>query len=210
MMRRLAFRLCIVASHLLPAARKPWADAMAAELPHVESDRAALAYAAGCLIAAIRERAHDFDTRFSAGLWSIAITTSLLAMFQLACAARGIDVLLGARDGMREALLHEGAGPALVARYETARPIVVCCFILLGCTHLAAAWFLSRTQLRRFFIAWCAALLVATIAVMIQLSVVRSTIGVPSEFHALLVQAVALPALLAWSRGRHKYSGRMA
>ncbi len=210
MMRRLAFALCAVAGHLLPATRKPWADAMSAELPHAESDRAALAYAAGCLIAAIRARAHDFDTRFSAGLWSIAVITSLFAMIQLACAARGIDVLLGARDGMREALLKDGASPALMVSYEAARPIVIGSFTLLGCMHLVAAWFLSRALLHRFFIMWCAAFVVASAAVIIQLSVVWSAVGLPSEFHALLVQAIALPALLAWSRGRHKYSGRTA
>jgi hypothetical protein len=105
--------------------------------------------------------------------------------------------------------LHHGAGPALMTRYEAARPIVIGCFIILGCTHLAAAWFLSRTQFHRFLIAWCAALLVAGVAVAIQLSIVWSADGMPSEFHALIIQAVALPALLAWSHGRHKYPGRI-
>ncbi|QNQ08052.1 hypothetical protein [Sphingomonas alpina] len=209
MTHRLAFTLCRVAGHMLPAARKPWADAMTAELAHAEDDRAALAYAGGCLLAALHERMCDFDTRFTAGLWSIAIVTSLFAVVQFACAAHGIRALLGARDGMSEALLHHGASPALMASYEAARPIVIGCFIILGCTHLAAAWFLSRTQFHRFLIAWCAALLVASVAVAIQLSIVWSIDGVPSEFHALILQAVVLPALLAWSQSRHKYSGRI-
>lgn len=209
MMYRLAFTLCRAAGHMLPAARKPWADAMTAELVHAEDDRAALAYAGGCLLAALRERLRDFDTRFAAGLWSIAVITGLFAVFQFACAAHGIRALLGARDGMREALLHQGASPALMASYEAARPIVIGCFIILGCTHLAAAWFLSRTQLHRFLITWSAALLVAGVAVTIQLSIVWSLDGMPSEFHALLMQAVALPALLAWSHGRHRYPGRI-
>ena len=208
MMRRLASTLCDIAGHVLPVAHKRWADAMAAELPHTENDRAALAYAAGCLVAAMRERAHEFDTRFAAGLWSVAVTTSLFGIIQLACAVRGIEVLFGARDGMREALVHDGANLALVARYDAARPIVIGIFILLGCVHLASAWFLSRMQLRKFFITWCTALLIASVAVMIQLSIVRNTGGIPSEFHGLLVPAVVLAALLAWSRGRHK--GRMS
>jgi hypothetical protein len=81
MMHRLAYALCRVAGHMLPAARKPWADAMTAELSYTEDDHAALAYAGGCLLAALRERVLDFDTRFTAGLWSIAVITSLFALF---------------------------------------------------------------------------------------------------------------------------------
>ena len=174
---------------------------------YAEDDRAALAYAGGCLLAAVRERARDVETQFVAGLWLIAAITGLLAVIQFACAARGIRVLLGARDGMHEALLRNGASPALIAGYEGARPIVIGCFVVLGCAHLTAAWFLSRAQFHRFLVAWCVALLVASVAVFIQLSIVWSADGVPSEFHALLLQAVALPALLAWSHGRRNYSG---
>lgn len=176
---------------------------MVAELSQTEGDRAALSFAGGCLLAAMRERAHDADTHLKAGLWSIVIVTTLYAVDRLVCAGRGIAVLLGAPDGMREALLRHGITPAAMASYEMARPIVVGCFLALACAQFASAWFLSRGQIRAFAIAWLVALLSACIAVVVQLSVFWDVEGLPSEFHTLLLQALAVPALVAWSHHQH-------
>lgn len=202
MMRPLAVALCGAASRVLPASRNHWADAMIVELAHTDCDRAALGFAGGCLLAALHERIRDLDTRFAVGLWSIAVITALFAVLRISCAARGLAAIFGARDGMHEALAGQGASVALMARYDAARPVVAGCFIVLGCAQLAGAWFLSREQLHRSLVAWCVALIVATIAVGIQLSIVWNLDGVPSEFHALLVQAIAVPALLAWFHRR--------
>ena len=205
MMRRLASALCDGARRVMPPARRGWATAMAAELVHIEADRAALAYAGGCLLAAARARLHDFETRFAAGRWTIALATLLFAALQSLCAARGVRALLGGRDGMLDALIRaRGPHAPMVASYTQARPIVVACFLALSALHLAAAWFLTRAQLGRFLTVWCLAVLVAITAVAIQLSIVWTADGIPCEFHPLLVQAVALPALLAWSNGRHR------
>lgn len=206
MNRFLADALCGAASRLMPAVHRNWAEAMSVELAHADDDRAALAFAAGCLFAALRERVRDIDSRFAAGLWSIAIVTALFAVLRLECAVRGVAVLFGARDGMHEALSRQGTSLAILQNYESARPLVVGCFLALGCLQLASAWFLSRGQLRRFLAASAAALLVAGSVVALQLSIVWTLDGVPSEFHALLLQAAALPALLAWFHRRH---GRM-
>lgn len=195
---RLPLILCTVAASLLPPARRAWADAMIVELSHAENNRAALNFASGCLLAALRERVRDADTHLRAGLWSIAIVTALYAVFRLACASRGLAVLLGAPDGMRDAIVQQGVTPVVIARYEAARPIVVGCFLALGMALLATAWFLSRRQFRLFVTAWSIALLIAAMAVALQLSIVWSADGVPSEFHALLVQALTVPVLLAW------------
>ena len=152
----------------------------------------------------MRERTRDADTQIGAGRWAIAVITALYAVVRLACAAHGLAALSGAADGMRDALLMQGGGPALAARYDAARPIVVGLFLALGCAQLATAWFLSRGQIRRFLAAWSIALLAAGSAVAIQLSILRQIEGIPSEFHALLVQAVAVPALLAWSHTRRR------
>ena len=55
------------AERMLPRAQAGWAGAMAAETAHVASDRAALAFAAGCLFAACSERLRSFDPD---GAWS--------------------------------------------------------------------------------------------------------------------------------------------
>ncbi len=205
MTRRLPRILCTVATHLLPASRRSWADGMIAELAYVDDDRAALRFACGCLLAAVRERARDADTHVIAGLWTIAVATAFYAVVQLACAVRGVAVLFGARDGMRDALLRHGAPSTVIASYEAARPAVVGCFLALGIAQLATAWFLSRGQIRPFATAWCIALMIAGLAVAIQLSIIPASAGVPSEFHTLLMQAVAVPALLVWLHRRQHH-----
>ncbi len=203
MTRRGPVILCAAARHLLPPARRPWAEAMTAELSHIEDDRAALAFAAGCLRAALSERLRDADTQLHAGRWSIAVVTAFFALVQLACATRGVSVLLGAPDGMRDMLVRHGAARALTARYDDVRPVVVACFLALGTTQLATAWFLSRGRMRPFILSWSLAFAIAIFAVGVQLSVVWTLDGIPSEFHALLVQAIFVPALLAWAHHRH-------
>jgi hypothetical protein len=125
---------------------------------------------------------------------------------------RGIAVLLGAPDGMRDALIEHGADVALIASYEAARPMVVGCFVALGFAQLATAWFLSQRQVGRFLAAWATALIIAGLAVVIQLSIIWEVEGVPSEFHGLLIQAIAVPALLAWhvrqARRQQRIEGR--
>lgn len=202
---RLPLILCNLATRLLPASRRSWADAMIVELSHADDTRAALNFASGCLLAALRERACDADTHITATLWTIAVVTALYAVVQLACAAHGVAVLFGAHDGMLDALLQNGASPTIIASYETARPIVVGCFLALGAVQLTTAWFLSRGQFRPFATAWCIAFLIAGIAVAIQLSIIPDGAGVPSEFHALLIQAVAVPVLLVWLHRRHRH-----
>lgn len=181
---------------------------MIAELPYAKDGRAALSFATGCLLAAVQERARDADTHIKSGLWVIAIVTAFYAIVQIACAVRGVAVLFGAPDGMHDTLVRQGAAPAMMASYEVARPIVVGCFLALGCVQLAIAWFLSRGQIRRFLMAWPIALLIAGIAVTIQLSVFWNLEGVPSELHAPLIQAVAMAGLLAWSHRQQRQSER--
>lgn len=173
------------------------------ELAYIEANRDAVAHGFGCLAAALRERTLDFETRFGAGLWATALVGAGFACFHIVCAARGVAVLRGARDGFLEALLNNGADAGLVARYAAARPVVIACLFGLGLAHLIAAWFLSHGQFRPFLVAWTAALLAAALAVSIQLSIVWTADGLPSEFVALLAQAIAVASLLLWSNGRH-------
>ncbi len=181
---------------------------MIAEVSQADDDRAALSFASGCVLTALRERARDVETLTCAGLWSVALLTALYAIDGLRCAARGLAVLMGAHDGMVAQLVRLGAPPSVIAAYEAARPIVVGCLAALACAQFATAWFLSRGQMRRFLIAWSAAFLVAGLAVVIQLSVIWTLDGVPSEFHALLAQAIAVPGLFAWSESHRRKSHR--
>lgn len=67
-LRRLALGLVRLGARLLPPGRADWADAMIAEVQHADSDPAALAWATGCVIAAIKQRMNAM-TR---GNWKIS------------------------------------------------------------------------------------------------------------------------------------------
>jgi hypothetical protein len=56
MRRKIAVALLHLASRILPAARRNWARDMRGELDFVESDRAALGWAFGCVLASIQQR----------------------------------------------------------------------------------------------------------------------------------------------------------
>ncbi len=177
---------------------------MLADLECVGDDDA-FAFAGGCLIAAVKERFCDFDTRFAAGLWAVAVVSGLFGVIHLLCAAHGVRVLLGAPDGMLESLRQSGnLSRSVVSRFESARPFVIACFVALGLLQVIAGWFLVRVRFWEFLFAWCVAVIIAVAAVAVQLSVIWTGDGVPSEFYAILVQAAAIPALLLWSDGRHR------
>lgn len=201
MTRRLAALLNVASLQVLPASRREWGEAMSAELAYID-DRAALVHAGHCVLAAFGERVRDFETRFSMAVGLVAMATVVFALDQLECAARGVQVLLGRSDGMLAGLVSQGAGPELVARYQTTRPLVVTCLLALGALHLLGAWLLLRRRWRPFLAVWGAALVVAVSAVWLQLRVVWSLDGVPSEVSGVLVQAVCLSLILAWAGGR--------
>lgn len=77
--RRLAFTLARLATWLLPASRREWAEAMQAELHYVEDERRAALWASGYLIASIKERVksmapiHSLEPR-RAAILNVAIS----------------------------------------------------------------------------------------------------------------------------------------
>jgi hypothetical protein len=209
MTRRLAFALCDLAIIVLPRGRRVWGEAMQAELSYVTGGPAAFAHATGCVVAAAKVRMADVESRFAAGLGSLALLSVAFGIYHIGCASRGLDVMLGRPDGFLAGLMRSGrATPELIASYHQAMPFVVACLFALGFAHLTGSYFLLRREWHRFLLAWCGALLAAMAAVTVQLLVVWSSDGLPSEFYALLIQAVALPMLLLWSNGRQRQTRR--
>jgi hypothetical protein len=203
MMRRLAIVACDLAGFALPPARARWHAAMVAEVACIRDDRDAMRFAAGCLVAGLRERIADDDSRFTAGLASLAVVSLLAALAHIGLAWRGAKLLVAGPD--RFFALLQAANPDQPmsrAAFDAAMPVVAVCFLGLGIAHLCGGWLLLRRRLRHFAWAWGAGLVFAAIAVAVQLSVVWSLDGLPSEFTALLVQMLGLPALLVWSEAR--------
>lgn len=190
-----------VSFHVLPASRREWGEAMSAERAYVD-ERDALAQAIGSLIAALKERVRDFDSRFSLAVGLIALVTAVCAFDRMVCAIRGAQILMGRPDGML-ALLRKGAmNPELVARYEMLRPFVVACFFGLGVAYMLGAWLLLRKKWAAFSTVSAMTLAIAVCAIWLQLLVVGGLDGVPSEVDGLVVQAIFIPLILAWSNGR--------
>jgi hypothetical protein len=61
LVRRLALAVTEHAMRVLPPDRSSWARAMRQEIDHIDSDRSALRWAVGCLLASYRERVRAMD-----------------------------------------------------------------------------------------------------------------------------------------------------
>lgn len=83
LLRRFASALMAHAADILPPARSPWADAMRHELDHIDSDREALTWAAGCVLASYVERSqvmHIVHTWYVRGPLALLIVGQVLSM----------------------------------------------------------------------------------------------------------------------------------
>lgn len=82
-LRRIALALVAHAAAILPPSRAAWAEAMRHELDHIDSDRDALTWAAGCVLASYVERSqvtHIVQTRPARALLALLIATQVLSM----------------------------------------------------------------------------------------------------------------------------------
>jgi hypothetical protein len=72
--RRIAIMLVDRAARWLPAQRSQWGDAMREELQHVKSDRHALEWALGCVLASFTERVRAMSvSRLGVSRWVAAL-----------------------------------------------------------------------------------------------------------------------------------------
>jgi hypothetical protein len=77
--RRVAGRLAAHAQRVMPAHRSDWARALRSELEYLDSDAAALRWAAGAVVASYLERARSFDpTRVINTMRSLFLSSALV------------------------------------------------------------------------------------------------------------------------------------
>ena len=159
MPRALAERLLDHAARVMPAARRDWGLAMRAELTAIASADDALAFAAGCVWAAYRERISPMR---------IALLTSRLAVAAvslLTAAAHAFMPLymLAIVVDLKRHGLHGWAGGFRLFQGQTADSAVagvlsipawhVAAMLGLAGAFAAAAWFVARGDFRRLLIA---------------------------------------------------------
>ncbi len=170
MSRRIALWSLRLALATLPPARRSWGRAMRAELDHVEG-REGLAFALGCLAAALGERLRSISGPEGARL-AFAAAALGLAAFHLSCAADGVRILAGAADPFHQALLRSGSA-ATADHWRAFTPILTAGFGALGLAELLAAIFAARANRAAFAKVLGAAVLI----VMAQAAAVFSVLG---------------------------------
>lgn len=134
--------LMALATRCLGEYRRDWALAMEAEYQAAAEAGAPLAFAAGCLLSAVREMPNHLEGRLS--LANHAIALGLLVPMAVLQITRGIGltaVLLGPNSAsMVEAGI--GPNPYVIWSHFTAAPALLVLWLVLGIGHLSLAWVL--------------------------------------------------------------------
>lgn len=159
MSRALAERLLSHAAKIMPANRRDWGLAMRAELVAIASTRDALAFAAGCVWAAYRERISPMRIALLTSRLAVAAVSLLTAaahafmpLYMLAIVAdlkrHGLN---GWAGGFR--LFHGQTADSAVAGVLLIPAWHLAAMLGLAGAFAAAAWFVARGDFRRLLIA---------------------------------------------------------
>jgi hypothetical protein len=129
-----------LATCCLGESRRDWAFAMQAEFDEAGGERAQLAFAAGCLVAAARELPHHAEGRLTLADHALALGLLVpMASLQFACAIG----LMGGQGGIYGMLAMEGGHDPFIANAQFgAVPVLLVLWLLLGLCHLRLAWLL--------------------------------------------------------------------
>jgi hypothetical protein len=136
--RRMAIALMEHAAWVIPSARGSWAEAMQHELPHIENDLEALAWAGGCLIASYVERGRAIRLVFTEALvmWNRQWMKIGLAAFVAVAATGAASWWAGQRPyltpGNRQVFRDASNAGACVGFLVFVAAAIACVFALLG------------------------------------------------------------------------------
>lgn len=159
MIRALAERLLDHAAVVMPAARRDWGLAMRAELAAIASADDALAFAAGCVWAAYRERISPMRIALLTGRLAVAAVSLLTAaahafmpLYMLAIVVdlkrHGLDGWAGGFRPFRGQTADSAiAGVLLIPGWHVAA------MLGLAGAFAAAGWFVAKGDFRRLLIA---------------------------------------------------------
>jgi hypothetical protein len=139
--------LVALAGGCLGDGRRDWADAMAAELEEAIADERPLSFAAGCLVAALRQMPGQAEGRLQLANHALALGLLVPAAFlQFACAIG----LSSGQGGLYGTLAIAGAtDPLQAAAQLAALPALLILWLLLGIGHLRLAWMLLERDWTR-------------------------------------------------------------
>jgi hypothetical protein len=131
-----------LAGRCLGADRRDWGLAMQAEFEAAVEDGKPLGFATGCLIAAWREMAKQDEGRLVLVNYALALGLLLpMAALQFEQAIRFSLLAPGAASPLG-ALAGAGPNPYLAWSQNSAVPVLLSLWLLLGMAHLRLAWVL--------------------------------------------------------------------
>lgn len=134
MMPGLSRALVAVAAGCLGETRRDWAQAMEAELDAARADGRSLSFAAGCLMAALRQMPRQAEGRLQLANHALALGLLVPVAFLLFGLSSGQGGLYGATGAA-------GAADSLLGYAQLrAVPALLISWLLLGVGHLLLAW----------------------------------------------------------------------
>jgi len=155
----LAARLLDHAAAVLPPAQRDWAAGMKAELSAIDAPDEALAFAAGCVLAAYRRRMNPMRIALVSVRLFVTAMATLAAAFHVLPTSYWLlvlaDLKLSGMDGWagRRGMFRGGSAEQAIDSLMTFQPWNFMLTFIVGFSFAAAAWFVVKGRMRGLFFA---------------------------------------------------------
>lgn len=126
LLRRMALGLMERAAWVLPSAREPWARAMQHELPQIEDDLKALAWAGGCLAASYFERGRAIACNLTTRQWMKIGLAAFLAVAAIGAGSWWAGQRPYLTPGANQIFREEGSSAPAVAGFLVFVAATIC------------------------------------------------------------------------------------
>ncbi|MBY8829686.1 hypothetical protein [Hephaestia mangrovi] len=201
MTEAMAKALIALAGRCLGESRRDWALAMQSEFDIARAEGRPLAFAAGCLIAAVREMPMHEEGRFVLANYILVIGLVVpMAALQFAWGL-GFPSSVPGQTGLYSMLAPGIFGdPYLAGAYAAAAPLLLALWLLLGLGHLRLAWaVLDHDWARAGRAAAFIMALIVTLAIFMAVLFLDCR-DVMFHVAALAVELIALSCSARWHR----------
>lgn len=198
MILALSRAMMALACRCMGGARGDWAQAMRAEFEVAAEDRRPLAFAAGCLIGAVRQMPAQQEGRFILTNYALALCIMIpMAAVQIGCAVFGLPYLFPGSAGLRgtmvpaQELLFGGA-------YRAAIPSLTILLLLSGGGQLRIAWLMLERDWSRVRSTGMAILAALTTLILFMGSLFIDASQAVTLGAVLAIELVVLASLARW------------
>jgi len=179
----------------LGESRREWAFAMQGEFEAAMEDGRPLAFAAGCLLTALREMPSQEHGRFVLANYALALGVLIpTAVLQFACLA-GSPFLSSGQGGFYAMLTPDRY---LADAYSSAIPPMLALWLLLGMGHLRLAWVLLERDWSRVISAGALTVAASVTLVILTGVLFLDDAGVVRQAGLLAVELTAIYASARW------------